>query len=131
MKILFVGMNPGTYSPHIKKHSTIWRINRWVESAGVKHYSFVNVFALPGNFKAHQVDTDFLLGVILLHHGPVVALGNVSATVLSRMNVRYEKFPHPSFRNRKLNDRDFEARVVGRIRELHACESWSPVREVT
>jgi len=42
-----------------------------------------------------------------IHGHEIVALGNIAAKRLSFMDVVFYKLPHPSPRNRKLNDQNF------------------------
>lgn len=48
---------------------------------------------------------------------PVVALGNSVSSVLSRLGVEHFKMPHPSGRNRLLNDPVFEMMKLCECRE--------------
>ncbi len=44
-----------------------------------------------------------------LNDMPIIALGNNAATALLKMKVEHYKLPHPSGRNRLLNDKDWLA----------------------
>lgn len=108
-RVLFVGMNPGVERhPTVQRYSAIGRLHQWCERMGIPYHSFVNVYAHAGAFRADQVDREFLLTVISLHNGPVVALGGTASTILKRLKVEHLTMPHPSYRNRKLNDAAYE-----------------------
>lgn len=100
-------MNPGSGAlvDKIPRYSSLGRLNEWMKTLGFEYYSFVNVFAFPGAFKLSQVDYDYLAAVAAEHGDrPVVALGGVASTALKRIGVPHFTLPHPSYRNRKLND---------------------------
>ena len=106
-------MNPGRErSPVVKPYSSIGRLNSWCERMGIPYYSFVNAYAHAGAFKASQVDQNFLLATATLHDGPVVALGGEVSKILDRLGIGHFQLPHPSYRNRKLNDKAFEEQVL-------------------
>ena len=42
----------------------------------------------------------------------VIALGNVASDSLRKVNVEHFKMPHPSPRNRQLNDKQFEKTMI-------------------
>lgn len=48
----------------------------------------------------------------------VVALGQNASKYLTKLNIKHFKLPHPSLRNRKLNDKKYI------INELKNCKSW-------
>lgn len=53
----------------------------------------------------------------------IVALGKTAATALSMLEVKYFEMPHPSGRNRLLNDPEYVARKVKELKEY--CSSSS------
>jgi hypothetical protein len=117
--VLFVGMNPGTAVVNeVPRYSALGRLFEWGTILGLRHFGFINVFDRPGAFRPSQVDVDFLRAAFDIHSGPIIVLGNVASTVLKRLEVEHFVLPHPSYRNRKLNDRDFEKRI------LEECRRW-------
>lgn len=52
----------------------------------------------------------------------IIALGSVVGKDLDKLNIPHFKMPHPSFRNRKLNDPEVE------VREIEICRDWLKVR---
>jgi hypothetical protein len=110
-------MNPGTDGRAYRRHSAIGRLNSWMSTIGVQHYSFVNVFDRPGAFKKSQVDLSFLARTILLSDNAlIVALGNTASEVLLKISARHLKIPHPSYQNRKFNHPDAEKSVIDTLR---------------
>lgn len=61
---------------------------------------------------------------ILSHRGPIVALGNIASIRMTRLGVPHFKLPHPSGRNRMLNDKEA---IQNRLFE---CVSWLSKSEV-
>ena len=55
---------------------------------------------------AYNIDFDKL--VKCEEANKVIALGNVASDSLRKVNVEHFKMPHPSPRNRQLNDKQFE-----------------------
>lgn len=117
-RVIFVGMNPGWLIANDK--GSIGRLNKWASVIGVEHYSFLNVFAYPGAFRKDQVDEGWLLATIgkCDPDALVVALGKVAHDVLSRIRVSHLTVPHPSGRNRQLNDKEFEKNMLEQLREI-------------
>lgn len=108
-RVLFVGMNPGIERhPTVKRYSAIGRLHEWCDRMGIAYHSFVNAYDRPGAFKSNQIDRNFLLGVLVLHDGPVVALGGTVSRILNSLGVEHLVMPHPSYRNRRLNDKAYE-----------------------
>lgn len=75
----------------------------------------------------NSVDNRFSAHVMLarVFKVPVVVLGNNAETALKKFleanditDLNWFKLPHPSYKNRKLNDRVYEARV------LRDCRKW-------
>lgn len=66
---------------------------KWVSTMGVMDFRMVN--------SNSQEDMDRILS----HEGPIVALGNIASIRINRLGLTYFKLPHPSGRNRLLNDK--------------------------
>ena len=114
MRVLVVGMNPSnapTGAVH-KKNSTFDRLNKWMDAMGVKYFSFVNCAHDTGAInKITSEEADYLRSCIQ-DHDVVLTLGGFAHACTKKLNVESFKLPHPSPRNRLLNDRSFEARVL-------------------
>lgn len=126
MRVLFVGMNPGSSeSPTVKSNSALGRLFKWADALGVDYFSFVNCASYVGDFDHRRSDVVFLRAVLESHRGPVVALGNGPQHVLRKMDVRHMGVPHPSYRNRKFNDPSAEAAVLAAIGRYIERGDWS------
>lgn len=108
-KILVVGINPAnkSASPTLKK------LNVWMEKLGIRFYSFINCINHKGNYLSKQVEysliEQYLMGI---EYYKILALGGFPSTVLKKLKIDHFKLPHPSPRNRKLNDRSFEKLIL-------------------
>ena len=113
IKIVVVGMNPSTYPTFLehRKNHTFDRLYQWMDSLCVPVFSFINVWHTPDKFKISEIDRDYLSEAIQTYD-KVLALGNVPSNVLTRINKKHFKLPHPSPRNRLLNSPDYEAKVL-------------------
>lgn len=87
-----------------------------MRDVGVGTHTFVNVSPLAGHFKNSDVDVAFLWE-ILVGYGKVIALGGIASRVLTKMGVAHFRMPHPSGRNRQLNDRSFERKKLRELRK--------------
>ncbi len=107
--ILFVGDKP---SPMMKPDAEPFqgaaclpRLMEWVKEIGVHPYYFIN-----------SSDPNCLNLVLMfdLLGAPVVALGNNASKALwnKKRYVPHFKMPHPSGRNRQLNDKTFVAKKL-------------------
>ena len=99
-------MNPSA-AEVVKKNSAIDRLLRWCEFLGLRDWYFVNCSPIPGVFDPKTVRRD-VLKMATDECDRVIALGNVPSDVLRRMEIEHFKMPHPSPRNRQLNDPQFE-----------------------
>ena len=118
-KIIVVGMNPSSYMAkgnHRKNH-TFDRLYRWSSELGLPIFSFSNVFHSPGSVHIKSVDIN-MIKQLVDGYDKVLALGNLVSTVLDKIGTPHFKLPHPSPRNRLLNDKDYERHV------LNACKAY-------
>lgn len=113
-RVLLVGINPS--GKPFRKGCSLDKMNVWMEALGFHHYSFSNVIPYEGEYKMRDVDVDF---VRLFADGykRVIALGGFASRALARAGVHHYVLPHPSPLNRKLNDREYEKRVIEECRE--------------
>lgn len=99
--VIFVGMNPSAKQP--RKGSTRNKLAEWAEEMRVEHYDFINVIDRPGEVHHNMVDKNALT-FALKKYRRVIALGNFVSDVLKRSDIEHFKLPHPSPRNRMLNN---------------------------
>lgn len=114
--LLVVGLNPSLKSDD---NTTLSRLARWMDKAGVRHWSFVNVASAPGRYVPSNVDRHFLWKTLVVsEHQEIVALGREASIALWKFNTRHLKLPHPSPLNRQLNDPRVEELAIARLREI-------------
>lgn len=117
MKVLIVGDRP---SPRMRVGAKPFegarsesKLKKWIETLSITHYSIIN-----------QVGTPLAHFIRAYNEGAVcIALGNNASQALSKANIKHFKLPHPSGRNRLLNDKDFIDK------KLKECASWMREQE--
>jgi hypothetical protein len=121
MRVIFVGLNPARPGPTLS--GALRRLGRWADSLGIGTFSFTNAFY--GSLD--HPDLQFL-GECVEGHDRVIALGNVASSCLHKLGIEHFKMPHPSGRNRLLNDREYELAMIERCREYLRGEADSDQR---
>ena len=109
--IVIVGQNPSTAKQ--KKNSTFDRLGRWTKAVGLETYDFMNCSDDPGD--KYEIDYDRLSTT--KKYNKVIALGGVASKALTKVGVEHFKMPHPSPRNRQLNDKQFEIDMLFKMKE--------------
>lgn len=116
--ILFVADRP---SPKMKPGarpfegaSSEARLKEWISALGVSDFTIVNQSDTV--IAASAVKTARVLGY------PIIAIGNNASKALG--NIPHFKVPHPSGRNRQLNNPKFVQKV------LQDCKQWLHLRHV-
>lgn len=99
--VIFVGMNPSAKKP--RKGSTRNKLLDWANEMRVDSYDFMNVIDQPGEVSHKMVDHNALT-FALKKYRRVIALGNFASDALKKSGIEHYKLPHPSPRNRMLND---------------------------
>lgn len=119
MKILIVGMNPsnaGDFQPGNKKSGTFKRLEKWCDTVGIKHFSFVNAFDEYTPPKLSKVNYSRLES-LSKEYDKIVALGDFVGRALNRVHIEHLSMPHPSGLNRKLNDSQYENSVINKLKD--------------
>ena len=122
MRIAFVGSNPSHLGPD-SPAKVVFR--EWIKTFELEvGYSFFNVSneVTPDNrplkkseYELERLRTD-LRGI-----RKVVALGTTASDALDRLGINHFKLPHPSPKNRALNDRaEVESALIRCRQFLHA-----------
>lgn len=115
MKVIIVGINP-SHRRKALKNSTFDRLGNWVDRLGIEYYSFINCFDFPKH-QATKSDVDFATLELTKGYDKVIVLGGFAASCLDDIGVGYFKMPHPSPRNRLLNDKDYEERMIDECKQ--------------
>lgn len=114
MNILVLGLNPSA-AKKLKKNSTFDRLNKWMDHLGVVNYSFMNVIPEVGAPDIKKVT--FHMTPFIERYDGILALGNTVSLVLTNLGIEHFKMPHPSPRNRLLNDKTFEINMLDKCKE--------------
>ena len=89
------------------------RLFKWIEYLDIYTYQALNVYTIDS-----KVDTKNCMYLRKHNGATIVALGNNASNVLKKLEIKHFKLPHPSGRNRKLNDKNYVAS------ELQKCREW-------
>lgn len=117
-----MGINPSRVLDTGKYTLTIRKVHDWARRIGLEFFSFVNAGHDPNFFLPEK---EFLLGCLSSRkYDAIVALGNEVSNTLKKMGVEHFKLPHPSPRNRLLNDKDFETERLEACREYIEVKKW-------
>lgn len=82
------------------------RLKAWIERLGITEYFLLNRVDWPFGFPDRQTQ------------GVFIALGAEASKMLARCKYEHFRLPHPSGRNRQLNDNDFVDK------KLTECRDW-------
>ena len=111
MKVLVVGMNPGSPGKNPNKSKTLERLYTWMDEVGVQTFSFCNTFDEVGTPAMSKVDFKRLC-TLTAQYDKILALGGFVSTALDKIDVDHFKLPHPSPLNRLLNDKQYEREIL-------------------
>jgi hypothetical protein len=111
MKVLVIGLSP---SPLGGKSPSLKTLQVWMESLGIEKWSFNNLYLTPDRSKCNVDD----IIKMAKEYDRIICLGSESSKVLYRHDVDHFKLPHPSPKNRQLNDK----RAVEQ--ELKSCKQY-------
>jgi uracil-DNA glycosylase len=123
MKVLCLGSNPGNASPDITPFHEMTRsrkvLESWFKDLDVEIY-FANVaeFKTPNNRPLNMTEIKKSAPSLrkkVEGFDKVVALGKAATYAAALSGISFLEMPHPSGRNRLLNDKDF---VSLKIKEL-------------
>lgn len=112
VKVLVIGMNPST-KPTLKgkPNATFRKLESWMDSLDVHYFSFCNTFDDPSEAKFSKVN-HWRLVELSTGADKIIALGGFVSTTLNKLGIEHFKMPHPSPRNRLLNDKMYEKKIV-------------------
>ncbi len=113
MNILIIGLSLsklGSRSPALKN------LDSWTKTMGINHYSFVNLYKY---FEIDEADSNMeLIKSIVGDYDRIICLGEVASKALMSIDIDHFKLPHPSPRNRVLNNKKYIAD------ELNSCKQY-------
>jgi len=113
-KVLILGSNPASGKGFPHKNTTMNRIARWAERLEVP-YDFANVIPYHVDKEDPKlVDQSRILGITKTYKH-ILTLGNFSHHTLEKLNITHYPLPHPSSRNRKFNDKNFEEDTLKKL----------------
>jgi hypothetical protein len=123
--IVFVGSNPSTASPDASSFHPGTRsrrvVDEWISQTGYNIKPiFLNVSDTPTSGNQPFKVTDLHLSMLAIKLGQyadcaVVALGKLADEALKKCHIYHITLPHPSGRNRLLNDEKEVKRLVFRL----------------
>lgn len=118
MKVLVIGMNPST-KPMLKNRpsSTFKKLEEWMDKCNIHYFSFCNTFDTPCEAKFDKVDKWRLIE-LSTQSDKIIALGGFVSTTLNKLGIDHFKMPHPSPRNRLLNDKEYEKSMIKQCRKF-------------
>lgn len=123
MKVLFVGSNPSkknlkSEQPFIgtRSHDTLLQ---WIAALGVSDYTLTNASDKVA-YRLTNEDIDYdRLEDLIVKNDVIIALGRVAEKAVKATGRKsYVYLPHPSPRNRVLNDKAYVARLLAVTRTL-------------
>lgn len=108
MKILIVGQNPSSKNfsrkvPFVGTRSGT-TLDQWIDILGIKKYELINASneIWTTNYKTSKV----LKKIDHKKYDKIIALGRIAEIALTKSGcTNYYKLPHPSGKNRMLNDK--------------------------
>lgn len=113
MSVWIVGSNPSpkNVNPKLpfwgtKSYDTL---SKWLTYLGINKHGLINVSDEVTRGKVPKITNQdlFRLKTKLEGATKVIALGNTASTALHRLGIRHFKLPHPSGRNRLLNNQSY------------------------
>jgi len=119
--VIFVGMNPSKVKVSRSRGSAYKRFHSWLDELDVDFVSFTNLSPDPyWDFRFKTFDHDFLC-TSLEGYDKIVAWGTMVSSYLSRLGYhKHFTLPHPSPRNRQLNDHKYISEKLDQCKEyLH------------
>jgi len=128
MKVLFVGLNPSRSSPTKEPMhpSTKSRqiLNSWIKGLDIEPV-FINLVDEPTEnnrpLKLKEIKQNYESIATKTKEagcGAVIAMGSTVSKILSDLNITHVQIPHPSTRNRVLNDQLKVKEVIDRLADL-------------
>ena len=104
MRVIIVGFSP-TPNESKKKNSSMERLNRWTGYLGVTDRFYLYASSEMNATDSNEIEPEKVKHLIEKSGiDKVIALGKIASKMLSDLNIKHGYLPHPSPRNRQLND---------------------------
>ena len=89
----------------------------------VDDFDFINCIDSVGDYKKLNINKTNIINSTQ-NRKKIIALGNFSSETLTKLGIDHFKMPHPSPRNRKLNDKEFEKKMINECKSYlnETCE---------
>lgn len=101
MRVLIVGDSPSQFNTDtnvaFKGAKCEARLKEWIDYLGIK----------PTLINRTCENFEYWVRLYKTSKEPIIVLGNNAEQAVKRMGAEYFKLPHPSGRNRQLNDKKF------------------------
>lgn len=112
---IFVGIQPSRAK--FRKNCALDRFALWMDCLDISRVTFHN--AIPDELLPQSVQSaNFkLLYNCIDGYEKVVALGSLVSRILTKMEVKHFKMPHPSPLNRLLNDKSYEIKLLNELKD--------------
>jgi hypothetical protein len=114
-KIIVIGLNPSK-ARTTKRGPALKKLYQWADHLGLPIFSFTNLSDDPDwDFKFKSINQNFVLQSVQ-NYDIIVALGKTTSNYLKRLGVsNVFTMPHPSPRNRLLNNHDYEMEMLEKL----------------
>jgi hypothetical protein len=104
LKVLVLGINPSVLGG--RRSPSIRNLHKWLDVLELKYVSFSNIYKGTGEYKDKRTERKFL-NEVCPQYDKIIALGSTVGDVLDSLGFSHFTLPHPSPRNRQLNDKAF------------------------
>jgi hypothetical protein len=115
--ILVLGMAPSLLKKGTKKGLSLERLQGWMDFCGFPEYDFHNIIQTPVTIPRMKNVSIELLHYAVNERRAVITLGTFVSSVCEKLGIDHYSLPHPSPRNRKFNDPDFEPKMLILLKE--------------
>lgn len=122
-EVWFVGSNPSKYNtnPEIPFHGTksLIVLLEWIKTLGLDRYHLINISSKLIEYNKLKITPQEMQELNNKLHDKtiVVALGLVASKALTQLKIKHFLLPHPSGRNRMLNDKTMVEKTLQSCKE--------------
>jgi uracil-DNA glycosylase len=116
---LIVGLSPSSKTKPFK-NGTFARLQHWTQEVALPHWDFYNILSEVNCTDIKKVDSKEL-AERCNDRKKIVALGGIVSKVLNKHGIQHHRVDHPSPRNRNLNSKEYEKKMLSELRNyIHA-----------